>query len=171
VTFAVLLIVAIVVFVMISNARRGSRRPVRTATTRASESEGQALRALLENQIESGADVREVLRAVRAAKSHQTDASPGSSPSESATQLADSLRVALGIATVAAAEQIVSTAPARKKAHKAKAARADVPSDAPEGLPPRGVLSALAPLPALHVRHALPPMQPLSPLAARSARS
>lgn len=169
-TFAVLLIIAIVVFVMISNARRGARRPVRTVKTGTHEAESQALRALLENQIESGADVREVLRAVRAAKSHQADPQ-GSAPSESATQLADSLRVALGIATVAAAEQIVSTAPARKKQHKAKAAPADASFDGRQGVRPRGVLSALAPLPALHVRHALPPLQPLSPLAARSARS
>ncbi len=126
---------------------------------------------MLENQIESGADVREVLRAVRAAKSHHAEASAASSPSEGATQLADSLRVALGVATVAAAEQIVSAAPGKKKQHKAKAAHADLPFDGHTGVRPGGVLTALAPLPALHVRHALAPMQPLSPLAARSARS
>jgi hypothetical protein len=171
VSFVVLLIVGIVIFVVISNVMRGTRgTAARVATlTPKGENQNQALRSLLESQIESGADVREVLRAVRAAKSREPDVSVTFS-SENAAQLADSLRVALGVATVAAAEQIVTAKPAKKKHHKV-AAQPDATFEGPRGVPPLAVLSMLEPLPVIHPRRPLAPKQPLSPLAAHSARS
>ena len=113
-SFVLLLIVAIVVFAIVSRARRRARRSGTTANVARSarQDERQALRALLEDEIKPGADVREIMRAVRTAKAeipaNESNVSVTFSRSGNSSQLADSVRAALAAASVAAAEQIVA---------------------------------------------------------------
>ncbi len=176
-SFVTLLIVFAVGFFVVMQVlgamRRGGSRVARVPKTLTPEEE--ALQKLFEKPIASEAQLRELMLAAEASRKRKTHA-PAQSE-QPVAELSDGLRAAMGIASVVAAEHIVTTAPTtkKKKEKKAHAPHVEVAHAERNGLRPvlhtLAVLDPYAPLGATLALRPIAPLSPIAPLAARPARS
>jgi hypothetical protein len=175
VSFVTLLIVFAVGFFVVMQVLGAMRRGGARVATKTITPEERALQKLFEKPIESEAQLRELMLAAEASRKRK--AHPPVPPERPAAELSQGLRAAMGIASVAAAEHIVTTAPATKKKKEKKAHSPRLETAHPDRDGVRPALRALAvldPYDPLGPTRALRPIAPLSPLApldARSARS
>jgi hypothetical protein len=176
-SFVTLLIVFAVGFFVVMQVlgamRRGGSRVARVPKTLTPEE--QALQKLFEKPIESETQLRELMLAAEASRKRKAHAP--AQPEQAAAGLSDGLRAAMGIASVVAAEHIVTTAPTTKNKKEKKAHAPHVEVAHPERNGVRPVLHALAvlepsaPLGPTRALRPFAPLSPIAPLAVRTARS
>jgi hypothetical protein len=163
-----LVIAGVLVFTVVHNVRRASRKLVSVAVK---QREFAKFEAFVEGNTSDG----DVAATVRIAL-EQARTATGSGAPQSLPQLTEALREALGAVAAASAEQVATGLERPKRKKKSKPAQ-QAPRAEPgfgfalEARAPLGALAARKPQPVLHALPAIQPFQPLSPLAARSARS
>jgi hypothetical protein len=168
VTLLIVLAIGFFVVMQVLGAMRRSGKPVAPKVMTPEEA---ALQKLFEKPIESEAQLRELMRAAEASRKQRPPKAV--TQAEPAGELSDGLRAAMGIASVVAAERIVTTATKKKKKDKkAQTPRVEPTHSIHQGA--RSALQALAvidPYAPLSPIHSLRPIAPLSPLAPHSVRS